>query len=153
MADMLKGKVALGVLCTILGLTISMQFKAVKGNTGGILSTQKAQQLALELKNLRTERTSLMEELTLLEKRLKEYQNKRLRETIKFAYKHIPYYKEVFATRGLTPEDIRTTDDLIKLPILNKKIIREEGIDNFIYGNIFTINLLLFVKRIRICFY
>lgn len=70
----LKGKVALGVLCTILGLTISMQFKAVKGNTGGILSTQKAQQLALELKNLRTERTSLVEELTQLEKRLKEYE-------------------------------------------------------------------------------
>ena len=60
----LKGKIAFGVLCAILGFIISLQFKTVKGNTGGLLSTQKAQQLALELKELRAEKTALMEELT-----------------------------------------------------------------------------------------
>lgn len=70
----LNGKLALGVLCGILGFTISIQFKTIKGNTGGFLSTQKAQQLALELKDLRTEKSHLMEELTEWEKRLKDYE-------------------------------------------------------------------------------
>ena len=70
----LNGKIALGILCAILGFTISLQFKTVKGNTGGLLSTQKAQQLALELKELRTEKAALMEELTEWEIRLKEYE-------------------------------------------------------------------------------
>ncbi len=70
----LKGKIAFAILCAILSLTISLQFKTVKGNTGGLLSTQKAQQLALELKELRSEKTALMEELTEWEIRLKEYE-------------------------------------------------------------------------------
>ncbi len=70
----LKGRIAFGVLCAILSFTISLQFKTVKGSTGGILSTQKAQQLALELKELRSEKTALMEELTEWEVRLKEYE-------------------------------------------------------------------------------
>ncbi len=70
----LKGKVALGALCTILGVGISMQFKTVNRDTGGVLSAQKAQQLALELKELRNEKAGLTEELTQLEIRLKEYE-------------------------------------------------------------------------------
>ncbi|SDK40718.1 DUF881 domain-containing protein [Natronincola ferrireducens] len=71
----LKGKVAIGLLCGILGLIISMQFNVVRNTTGsGFLSTQKAQQLAMELRNLRNEKERLNEELTNLEKRLKEYE-------------------------------------------------------------------------------
>lgn len=71
----LKGKVAIAVLCGILGLTISLQFNTVKNATGGgFLSTQRAQQLAMELRNLRTEKEELNEELTNLEIRLKEYE-------------------------------------------------------------------------------
>lgn len=70
----LRGKIALGALCIILGVTISTQLKTVNKSTGGVLSTQKAQQLALELKKLRTEKTTLTEELTQLELRLKEYE-------------------------------------------------------------------------------
>ncbi|AOY77425.1 DUF881 domain-containing protein [Clostridium formicaceticum] len=70
-----KGKIAIALLCGILGLTISIQFNTVKsGPGGGFLSTQKAQQLAMELRNLRTEKERLNEELTNLEKRLKEYE-------------------------------------------------------------------------------
>ena len=71
----LRGKVALGLLCGILGLIISMQFNTVKSATeGGFLSAQKAQQLSLELRNLRAEKERLNVELTALEKRLKEYE-------------------------------------------------------------------------------
>lgn len=70
-----KGKVALGVLCGILGLTISLQFNTIKNATGGgFLSTQRAQQLTMELRNLRAEKDKLNEELTKLELRLKEYE-------------------------------------------------------------------------------
>ncbi|SNT29453.1 Uncharacterized conserved protein YlxW, UPF0749 family [Anaerovirgula multivorans] len=70
-----KGRVAIGVLCSILGLTISLQFNTVKNVTGGgSLSTQKAQQLAIELRNLRAEKEKLNKELTNLENRLKEYE-------------------------------------------------------------------------------
>jgi len=113
----LKGKIALGVLCTILGLTISMQFKAVKGNTGGLLSTQKAQQLALELKELRIERTSLMEELTQVEKRLKEYEMSEADES--FIIKNLKIDLEKYqVVSGYTtvegPGIVVTIDDPIK---------------------------------------
>lgn len=70
----LKGKIALGILCCVLGFAISLQFKTVKGSTGGLLSTQKAQQLAAELRELRAEKTILMDQLTEWEVRLKEYE-------------------------------------------------------------------------------
>lgn len=70
----LNGKIALSILCAILGLTISTQFKVVKGNTGEFLSTQKAQELAIELKEIRTEKEGLTDELLELERRLKEYE-------------------------------------------------------------------------------
>ncbi|MCC5911869.1 MAG: DUF881 domain-containing protein [Clostridiaceae bacterium] len=70
-----KGKLAIGLLCGILGLTISMQLNTVRDTTGGgFLSTQRAQQLSVELKNLRNDRERLNEELTTLEKRLREYE-------------------------------------------------------------------------------
>ncbi|MCK4664905.1 MAG: phenylacetate--CoA ligase family protein [Bacteroidales bacterium] len=55
---------------------------------------------------------------------LKEYQNEKLRQLIKHAYDNIPYYNDIFKERGLTPKDIQTSDDLIKLPILTKDNIR-----------------------------
>ncbi|ABR49026.1 protein of unknown function DUF881 [Alkaliphilus metalliredigens QYMF] len=70
-----KGKLAVGILCAILGLTISMQLKTVRDREGeGFLSTHKAQELAMQLSELRGERTRLNEELTELEKRLREYE-------------------------------------------------------------------------------
>jgi len=59
------------------------------------------------------------------ESELKDYQNKKLRALIKHAYENVPYYTELFKKLKLTPSDIKTTDDLYKLPLLTKKIIRE----------------------------
>lgn len=54
-----------------------------------------------------------------------EYQNVQLRVVIKHAYLTVPYYREVFDTRKLKPIDIQTTEDLHKLPILEKTTIRK----------------------------
>ncbi|MDN3513893.1 MAG: hypothetical protein NG747_05775 [Candidatus Brocadia sp.] len=56
---------------------------------------------------------------------LKEYQNEKLRQTVKVAYEAVPFYKRVFQERKLTPHDIKTAEDLVKLPMIDKHIIRE----------------------------
>ena len=56
-----------------------------------------------------------------------ELQNQRLQHLIKQACVNVPYYRHVFYERGLKPEDIKTVDDLVKLPIITRKIVR----DNF----------------------
>jgi phenylacetate-CoA ligase len=52
-------------------------------------------------------------------------QNKKLRTLIRHAYERIPYYHQEFKKRNLLPDDIRTVEDLEKLPYLTKDIIRE----------------------------
>lgn len=62
--------------------------------------------------------------------RLRELQGKRLREMAKRVYEKVPFYREKFDQMGLKPEDIRTIDDITKLPFTNKQDMR----DNYPYG-------------------
>ncbi len=55
--------------------------------------------------------------------RLKRIQEKRLHKLMKKAY-NIPFYRERFDTAGVKPEDIRTAEDLVKLPPLTKDELR-----------------------------
>ena len=57
-------------------------------------------------------------------KRLKELQMQKLELILKHVYANVPYYKLIFDERGLKPKDIQDFDDLKKLPVLNKKDIR-----------------------------
>ena len=50
-------------------------------------------------------------------------QNRRIRKLMKKAYK-IPFYRERFDRAGVKPEDIRTAEDLAKLPLLYKEELR-----------------------------
>jgi phenylacetate-CoA ligase len=54
------------------------------------------------------------------------YQNNRLRKIIATAVCHVPYYRELFATLGLSSQDISTANDLRKLPILEKSLVRSD---------------------------
>ena len=54
----------------------------------------------------------------------KKIQERRLHSLVRRAYK-IPFYKERFDKAGVKPGDIRTGDDLAKLPILTKDELRE----------------------------
>ncbi|MBQ7210884.1 MAG: phenylacetate--CoA ligase family protein [Paludibacteraceae bacterium] len=56
---------------------------------------------------------------------LKELQSKRLKTLIEHCYNNVPYYRNMFISLGLTPNDINSRDDLQKLPILTKQIVRE----------------------------
>jgi phenylacetate-CoA ligase len=58
-------------------------------------------------------------------KELEELQNKKLRALINHAYHNVPYYNRVFRERNIYPDDIKGKEDLRKLPILTKDIIRK----------------------------
>ena len=59
------------------------------------------------------------------EEQLRAFQNQRLQALMQHCYANVPYYTRVFDERGLKPEDIKCREDLQKLPILTKQIIRE----------------------------
>ncbi|MFC1993126.1 phenylacetate--CoA ligase family protein, partial [Chloroflexota bacterium] len=58
----------------------------------------------------------------------------RLKALLAHAYDNVPYYRRRFDEAGLKPRDIKTTDDLGKLPVLTKKDIRG-NFDNLIAKN------------------
>lgn len=57
-------------------------------------------------------------------------QTRRLISMAKRCYDHIPFYRQKFDEMGLHPEDIRSIDDLSKLPFTYKQDLR----DNYPYG-------------------
>jgi phenylacetate-CoA ligase len=59
------------------------------------------------------------------EARLSRFQNDRLRRMINHAYNHVPFYHRRFRELGIHPSDIRSTEDLKRLPILRKDEIRQ----------------------------
>ena len=56
-------------------------------------------------------------------------QDERLRKLVRYASDNVPYYRRVFEQRDLKPEDILTSGDLVKLPILTKQLIRNNFSD------------------------
>ena len=56
---------------------------------------------------------------------LQDLQLKRLQWSIKHAYENVPFYKQVFDTASIQPEDIQTLGDLSKIPFTNKNDLRD----------------------------
>jgi phenylacetate-CoA ligase len=56
---------------------------------------------------------------------LEKLQIKRLKALIQHAYQNVPYYHRRFKKLKLKPCDIRTIEDIVKLPILTKKDVRK----------------------------
>jgi len=50
----------------------------------------------------------------------KAHLNRSLEEAIRYAYKNSSFVKNLMTRAGVTPEDIKTTEDLVKLPITRK---------------------------------
>lgn len=56
---------------------------------------------------------------------IKAWQDERLVETVRHVYANVPYYKRLMDEKGVTPGDIKSRDDLYKLPFLTKNDLRE----------------------------
>lgn len=52
-------------------------------------------------------------------------QNELLQNLIIHVYENVPYYKNIFDERKLKPGDVKTREDLQKLPFLTKDIVRK----------------------------
>jgi len=63
---------------------------------------------------------------------LEEIQRRKLVAVIKHAYQNVPYYRKLFASAGIRPEDIKSTKDLPKIPITTKLQIQELQQDEII---------------------
>jgi phenylacetate-CoA ligase len=50
----------------------------------------------------------------------------RLLQTVKKVYENVPFYKEKFDELGIAPEDIKTLEDVKKLPFTKKKDLRDQ---------------------------
>lgn len=60
---------------------------------------------------------------------LEARQWQKLQALLHHAYRNVPYYRQVFRDMGLEPQDIKTPEDLRRLPYLTKDIIRKRKDD------------------------
>lgn len=61
---------------------------------------------------------------------IRELQGQRLVDCVRRIYGQVPYYTEKMQAAGLSPDDIRGIDDLVRLPFTDKQDMR----DNYPYG-------------------
>ena len=52
-------------------------------------------------------------------------QNEKLLSQVKHVWENVPYYRKKMEEKGVTPDDIKSIDDLYKLPFLSKADLRE----------------------------
>ena len=67
---------------------------------------------------------------TMPKEKIKELQLKRLKETVNLVYENVPFYKKKFKEQKITPSDIKTLEDVRKLPFTTKSDLR----DNMPFG-------------------
>lgn len=61
------------------------------------------------------------------EQQMLDFRCEKLRAIVNLAIEHVPYYRNL----GLEQDSVRSFDDLRKLPIVSKQIIRGRGLANF----------------------
>ncbi len=56
---------------------------------------------------------------------MRELQGKRLHKLVNYVYHHTPFYREKMQQMDITPDDIQTIDDIVKLPFTTKQDLRD----------------------------
>lgn len=62
---------------------------------------------------------------TMSAEQFKEIQSEKLVKQVKHVYENVEYYRNLMDKKGVTPDDIKSVDDLHKLPFLTKADLRE----------------------------
>jgi len=81
---------------------------------------------------------------TLPPEKLRQLQLKKFREIFTWAYEHSRFYRKLYGDAGLEPGDIKTYDDIRRVPKVEKSMMREvqgPGKDPFPYGDILSVPL------------
>ena len=56
---------------------------------------------------------------------IRKIQSEKLVKQVKHVWDNVPYYRKKMEEKGVTPDDIKSVDDLHKLPFLSKADLRE----------------------------
>ena len=56
---------------------------------------------------------------------IEDIRNEKLRAIVNSAYQNLEYYRDIFDELHIQPQDIKTIDDLQKLPVLSKRDVLE----------------------------
>jgi len=67
---------------------------------------------------------SLLRRVYWPKEKLRRYQYEKLREILEYSYENVPFYHMKFKEAGVKPSDVKTIEDLKKLPIIRKDEIR-----------------------------
>ncbi len=65
---------------------------------------------------------------------IKHIQSEKLRVAAEYVYEYIPFYRQKFDKIGLKPADIRSIDDLGKIPVTTKQEMAESMVGNLPWG-------------------
>lgn len=57
---------------------------------------------------------------------LRKLQDERLRQMVSYVYERVPFYQEQFNQAGLRPSDIRSVEDLPRLPFTRKQDLKDQ---------------------------
>lgn len=58
--------------------------------------------------------------------RIRSWQLERLQRIVAYAWDHVPAYRSLYKAAGVAPADIRSLDDLRRLPLVTKEMIRDD---------------------------
>ena len=64
---------------------------------------------------------------TMSREKIKELQLKRLREIVHRVYNNVPFYRKKLDEKGVKPQDIKTLEDIKKLPFTTKNDLRDNA--------------------------
>lgn len=67
---------------------------------------------------------------TMSRKQIEEIQLERLKYTVNYCYTHVPFYKKKMDAAGVSPDQIKTLDDIRRIPSTTKADLR----DNYPFG-------------------
>ena len=56
---------------------------------------------------------------------IKGWQNEKLLRQVRNVWDNVPYYRNLMEKAGVSPEDIKSVDDISKLPFLSKADLRD----------------------------
>jgi phenylacetate-CoA ligase len=57
---------------------------------------------------------------------IERHQRRLIADTVRYAYRHVPYYRETMPRLGLAPGDIVTAADLSRLPLLERSMVQAD---------------------------
>jgi phenylacetate-CoA ligase len=79
---------------------------------------------------------------TMPREKLRELQVKKFKRIFEWAYKNSPFYKKLYKDAGMEPGDIKTYEDIKKVPKTDKGMLRDvQNRPPFPYGDMLAVPL------------